>query len=157
MQLKEMSLAQLLCLYCAFYTQKLYSGHTTHTVHYQDQINIQILDITTDGLEVSSKLHNQLEGMTLPHSLLEINFVKIILELMLNGLNSTMDFINHSWMMHHKRHGNGGTGPQPTAELGDFGDMSILTIREEHGSGLTTNQQETVPIFENFDDSKIYL
>jgi hypothetical protein len=51
----------------------------------------------------------------------------------------------------HKKHGNGGIGQQQVAELGDFGDMLILTIKEEHGFGLTTKQLETAPTFEHFD------
>ncbi len=57
----------------------------------------------------------------------------------------------------HKKHGNGGIGQQQIAELGDFGDMLILTIKEEHGFGLTTKQPEIVPTFEHFDHLEIYL
>ncbi len=66
--------------YYVFYTQKLYSDHTIHIIHYQDHIKIQIQDIIMDGLEVSSKLLNQLEDMILLHMTAEINFVKIISE-----------------------------------------------------------------------------
>lgn len=54
----------------------------------------------------------------------------------------------------HKKHGNGGIGQQQVAELGDFGDMLILTIKEEHGFGLTIKQLETALIFEHFDHLK---
>jgi hypothetical protein len=52
-----------------------------------------MLDITMDGLGVSSKLHKQLEAMILPPINMEISSVKIISELMQNGQHSMTDFI----------------------------------------------------------------
>ena len=116
-----------------------------------------MLDITMDGLGVSSKPHKQLEAMILPPIKMEIRSVKIISGLMQNGQHSMTDFIYQTWMTPHKKHGNGGLGQLLTKELGDIGDISILTIEEEPGFILQTKKLEIVLTFEDFDDTNIYL
>lgn len=88
--------------------------------------------------------------MKLIHSLPEINYVKIIGELMPNLQNSKMVTTSIKWTTDQLRHGDSGIGNSHNVEDGHSGDTSTPTTTVESGLGLTVNPNQTVEPFEIF-------